>query len=500
MIRKKSTKPPKSPEQPKGSWLFVHPVYIIEMMSRYLFLLLVPIIHAGWQMLRTWQGGEIFSFLSSIRLSLLMLVLVTLLGIYRWWRISFLCTEEGIYIRKGIVLKSHQYLAYCHITSVCLYRPWYFKPLGAVRVRIDTEGGLPNHADFAITLTTKQAAFVAARFKRPLLDKARSRHRYTPRGRTLALFALLSSNSVAGAIYLIAVGPNISRVVGQDLTGQLVDQVGALVAVTSVVPPIITTLFLLVGGTWFVSFCRNLLKTMRFGAVRQGTLMEIESGLIDRQRTTLCCARIRTLLFVQNFMTLLMGVSVVRLFCTGYGIKHGDHNLLIPMATKRTILENMKLLLPEFSVLRATIKPKRQAVWRFLFLPVCVMALVFVFFFWLQWVFDSFDQTMLLLCIFAEIPLAVWAITRGYGLFHNGVGADDKGISFYTTKGFVILQGCIPHAMISKIGYEQDLFQRKVAACDLVIWLYGEGRHRITITNLDLAETRRWIQTIHQDG
>lgn len=482
-----------------------HPINILEKTSKYLILLLLPILRTLWVAIRTFQTGQIFSWFESVWLTLLVVTLILGLGWYGWYSFTFWYDEDGIYACRGIILKQKWFLPYEQITSVGISYPWYFLPFRAVRLKADTDGGSARTADFSITVVRRVAEEILYSSKLPFSDTKELRHFYIPNNWAIALFSFVSSNSVTGAIYIAASISQLSNIAGKDLTDRLMNQFGQIISYIKFIPPTITVFLIIVAGTWGISFLNNLLSNLRFCVSRRSDVLEIEAGLVTRRKISIQTGHINALVLRQSLLTHLFGLYSATILCTGYGQKMGESNMLMPADSSHGIGHNLAMLLPEFPMCRSTLRPKRETLSRFLFPPIMLICVWAVLFGGSMFFLPAFRRTLLTLLIISEIPSIWWLLYKWYAFYHTGIGFGEKALSVYYTFGFRILRGTIPYEKITKVVCSQTLFQKVTKCCNVYLYLYGESRHRINIINLDLEEVRQKMpfpmtEKFYEDG
>lgn len=470
-----------------------HPINILEKTSKYLILLLLPILRTLWAAIRTFQTGEIFSWFESVWMTLLVVALILALGWYGWYSFTFSYEENGISACRGVLLKQKWFLPYEQITSVSITYPWYFLPFRAVRLKADTDGGSTRTADFSVTVVRHIAEDILYSSKLPFSDTKELRHFYIPNNWAIALFSFLSSNSVTGAIYFAASVSQLSNFVGKDLTDRLMNQFGTLVSFFKFIPPAVTVFILIVVGTWGISFLNNLFSNLRFCVSRRSDVLEIEAGIFTRRKISIQTGHINALILRQSLLTHLFRLHSASILCTGYGQKMGENNMLMPADSSHGIGRNLAMLLPEFPMGKNTLRPKRATLSRFLFPPIMLIASLAVLFGSSLFFLEAFRRTLLALWVIAEIPSIWWLLYKWYAFYHTGLGFGAKAVSIHYTFGFRILRGSIPYEKITKVVCSQSLFQKVTHCCNVYFYLYGESRHRINIMNLDFEEVRQLL-------
>ena len=143
-----------------------NPINILERTSKYLILLLLPLVRTVWELFVSFQFDLVYSWLSSVRWTLIVVWIILALGWYEWYRFRFSFEPYGLLVLRGIFLQKELKLRYAAVTSVSLVAPWYYRPFGIVRLAFDTDAGNSARTDFSITIRdlklSNGAGFVVA--------------------------------------------------------------------------------------------------------------------------------------------------------------------------------------------------------------------------------------------------------------------------------------------------------------------------------------------------
>lgn len=469
-----------------------HPVNILENTSRFLILLLLPIIRALWAAF--WTGG-FYTWLSGAWFDLLILAVILGLGVYSWYIYVFSFNSDGIYVRKGVWFRQQRFLAFEEMTAVSIETPWYYRPFHIVHLKADTDGGSPATADFSITVKADVADNLMLYSKLPFSETTQLKRFYIPGNLYIAIFSLLTSSTLTGAIYLAASVSQIGDIFGKDIQDRIVTGITKIVErIAFGLPPVAAYIAYAILGCWLVSFVRNLLQHMRFTASRRGDLLDVQSGLLTRRRFSITVTRINSLTIRQSLITKLLGLFSVFVYCTGYGKAKDEMSVLMPAGAAKDLHANLAMLLPEIQRAPRRIKPKLVNLSRFLIPPgtliLCVAAAGLVGAYFLP----SFKTTLFFLTVIVEIPSVWWLIVKIYAFFASGIGANEKVVTLYYTYGFRINTVVIPREKISKIEISQTLFQISTKCCDVTFCTYGEGQKRYKVLNQYLPDVRYLLE------
>lgn len=457
-----------------------HPVNILENTSRFLILLLLPLIRA----LIVTQAG--FSeWLAGAWFDLLVVGVILSLGVTRWYSYTFQLQPEGIMIRKGIFLRQERFLPFASITVISSRAPWYYRPIRAVRLTADTDGGRTAQPDFSITVRRELALRIADAARARLIPERSFRRTYIPRNLYIVFFSFLTSNSLTGVLYLWAALSQAENIFGAPLRAQLFRTFTELAEWYSFgLPPFFAILAYFILGCWLLSFLQNMQQHLRFSTVRYGGALVVRSGLFSLRQHTVAVSRINFLTLRQSLFSKLLGLMSVFIHCTGYGKNKDELAVLLPSGRKREILNNLKLLLPEIPLVKKQIRPRLQYLSRFLIPPLTLCLAVLAAGLAALYLISGYDRVLVFLLVICEIPCLWWLVVKLFAFFHTGIGVSDQALTIYYTRAYQVITCSIPREKITKITLQQTLFQLPTQCCDVMIYTWGEGIQRQKVINL----------------
>lgn len=472
-----------------------HPINILENTSKYLILLLFPLVRA----LFASQDG-FTAWLSGAWFDLLIIGVILGLGIYQWYSFTFRIDNNGIYIEKGIFLKQNRNLPFCNMTAISIEHPWYFLPFRAVRVRADTDGGSPKRSDFAITVKSSLSDELLWTSKIPFVSEPDLIKTYVPRNLYIVFFSFLTSNSITGVFYLYATISQAGKILGKEFSEKLMNTFAELAMLISFgLPPVFAMIAYIILGCWGISFLLNMERHLRFSTSRRGGTLDIKTGLFSRHHYSITVKRINFLLIRQSLLSKLFGFMSVFIHCTGYGKEKNELSVLFPAGMKHDIQSNLALILPDIPFAPKQIKSKLLYLSRFLVPPGCLVLGVLALGLLAVYEFPDFKGLFLFLLIIAEIPCVWWLFVKIFSFFFTGIGVSDDVITIYYTYGYQILSCSIPRHKISKIEISQSLFQLTTQCCDVLFYTYAEHVKRQRVPSLYLPQVMELLKLDQKD-
>ncbi len=476
--------------------LHAHPINILENTSKYLILLLLPLLRALATSIFVWSQDErwFYTWIAGAWFDLMILGIMLGLGIYQWFRYTFSFNDNGIYIQKGIFFLKKRYLAFAKLTAVSFELPWYYRPIKVVHLTADTDGGSSVHPDFSITIHQSIAERILSYSKEPFVQVNQIKRGYIPSNFYVAIFSLLTSNSITGVLYISTAISQVGNIFGQDIGERIVNNFTRIANILAFgLPPAAAILGYTILGCWLISFSINLVKHLRFSVSREGKVVEINAGIFSKRRFSIATERINSLTIRQSLMSKLFGFFSVFIHCTGYGKAKNELSVLMPSGEETELKTNLLMLIPEIPITSRQIKPKLVNLSRFLIPPftgiLCVIGggLLGIHF------LPIFSTTIICFMLIIGIPFVWWFIVKFYSFFFTGIGVSQDVITIFYTSGFRIMTSSLPKNKITKIETSQTLFQITTKCCDVTFYSYAEGQKKQKVVNMNLPEVKKLL-------
>lgn len=466
-----------------------HPVNILENTSRFLILLLFPLLRALLTIFLS--GGSLYAWLKGAWFDIMTLLLIVGLGLIAWFQYGFRLEDDGIRLKKGIFLVKYRFLPYRKLSVLSVERPWYLLLFRAVRVRADTDGGIPTLPDFSITVHKDEIPSLIRLANAPFVNYSEMKRVYLPKNMNIALLSFVASNTLTGVIFVSTFVSGAGKVLGGQFENRLLQQLTALSQTLAFgIPPAAAMLAFVILGGWLVAFVLNLIRHLRFSATRQGGSLNVVSGLITRREYWLAVQRINLIELHQTLLTKLFGFYSAFVHCNGYGKEKDELSVLMPSAESTDLTRNLELLLPEIPLCKPKIRPKIKYLSRFLIPPVTWIGVVSALWLAASWLFPYLNEILWYMGLMAEIPCVWYLLVKIVSYFHTGVGVSENAYTFCYTYIYRIKTIAVPKQRIVRLQIRRSLFQVMSGCCDLVIYTYSEGHKRHVVPNLEFNEAR----------
>ncbi len=414
-----------------------HPIDIFLSTARFLGLLIFPLLRAAYSLLFTMD--RLYDWLAGAWLDILTVLLIIGLGILRWYRMAYRLEPHGIRVRQGIFISRERFIPYERLSVTSAESPWYLVPIHAVHLSADTDGGFPNEADFSMTVQRKEFLPFLKQCRTPFWNNEEIRRVYLPSNLNIAVLSFIASNSLTGVLFCATFISGIGKVLGTSFERELMTHITTAMQLLAFgIPPIAAILAFTILGGWLISFLRNLVRHLRFSAVRQGGLLEIR--------------------------------------------------ILMPSCDKAELHGNLALLLPEFPLCKPTIRPKLRYLSRFLIPPLSLIAAVGILWFGAWYFFPSIHSIILYLGIMVLIPCVWFLLAKTVSFFHTGIGVRDHVFTLRYSYGLRFKTVSVPVERIVRIDVRQSVFQLTSGCCDVVFYTFSEGSKRHIVPNVSCKE------------
>lgn len=259
-----------------------HPVYSLAILKKPAIVCVVPLLAAL-------RDFDLPALLRALRQEFALLALLLVLGFLLWRQAGWWMENETLCWRRGFFGPAQQSsLSQKDLAWAAVYRAWYLRPIGAVRLEL----GLTSGENLHLFLPRRTAEELAD----TLLPMPPAEHDLTPTPGEKALLALMNCDLLATVLLLAVSFRNSARLLGRRWTDQLAAQGLSAVMAPLVrwMPPglalIAALLFLLGAATLALGFLRTANCTLQLG----GGCIRAAGGILSpttrviRQSAVLC--------------------------------------------------------------------------------------------------------------------------------------------------------------------------------------------------------------------
>lgn len=475
-----------------------HPINILEKTSRFLILLALPVLRAIISGVQAIIQGDIgiiewlYEWGSGSWFDILVVCTIVLLGFLSWFSYVYNLNDEGISIRQGFIFPLYRFISYQKISVITIENTYYLRPFKAAKLSSDTDGGGQKHSDFEITMRRKQVDELIKLTKNAIIRKNSLKKVYLPKNFHIFVLSFLSSNSLTGVLFVYALVAGATKIFGQVVEEMVMEQLTFFASffASDTMPLMAAVLtFLLIFG-WLISFSKNLERHLKFSSIRQGGLINIESGVFTKHEYYIATKRINLVELRQNIITKTFGLYTTLIHSNGYGKKKDELSVLMPAGSNYDITENLKLLVPEIPFSEKQIKPKFKYIRRILMpTTIAILSTSYLTKLLIDY-YPDFSQFISYIGMMFSAGFGLYFVVKVISFFHTGIGVNSKSYTLYYTKGLQILTIAVPKKRIVKTRIKRTFFQLGAGSCDVIFYTSSEGTLRHKVANMNYNEAK----------
>ena len=467
-----------------------HPITILEFVSKYLFLLLIPVLRGLFYLLTT--SHDFYNWLAGAWVDLLV-VLFILLASYLRWRFQFYrYDEQGLTVRRGVLIRRTVTIPQSSISTLTVEESFYLRPFRAVHLLADTDAGPFQRADCQLTLHREDACGLLERHGREPNLKPRL---YRPRWTELAFLSIIVSNTLTGVVFLATFINKAGELLGEEFQRCLLVGLEGVAGLLAFLPQTGAVLALILMGGWLVGFARNFVRFIRFTVRREEGALTIRSGWLTRRTYSCRVDAVNFLDYRQSILTRMMGLYMVFVQCVGYG-KGGALAVLVPAADTRSCRRTMRMLLPEMAGRPRQIRPPCGSVIRYAMFPFWACLLVPAAAAAACRLFPDWQQLIVFLGLMLALPFVWLLILRIIDCCTAGIAVSSRQLTLRYSRGYTFHTVIVPRERVNYVRIRYSIFQKWAGNCDVLVYTYGEVGHCHKVENLRLQEVRELLRLL----
>ncbi|MDO4608614.1 MAG: PH domain-containing protein [Clostridia bacterium] len=346
-----------------------HPIMILSLMRPYIFVLVLPLVRALIQYVTT---GQIDGLLN---LEIIAFSIVLTIAILSYRAISVTVSDQYLTVKKGIFIKRRAVIELSRLSSVVLRRNIADLLFGSVECAINTEAGRPQKSDFAFKMYIRDTKRL---FAMVYGDEARTTIKFSPT--KIALLAATTSSAFSGMVIGVPVINQLGDLLGVALSDMFLNEINSISSkLDTVFPPIINTISLVLLAAYAISFLTTFLKNVNFKLLSDKNNIEIKSGLIVRRYIVFKKSKVNNVCIEQTPLMRLARRYSMRASIGGYSDKKGEKSVVVPAATYKSLIKELKTQFLQYNVGKNIINPLHTKANRnrFFFAPiVCAFAII----------------------------------------------------------------------------------------------------------------------------
>lgn len=461
-----------------------HPIAMLRFTFRYLYLLLVPLLRSV-PYISTPQG--LYNWVQGTWIDLTVIASLLILPFFAWLGHAYTLDEEQFIIQRGIFFRRISYIPRRHIATLLIERPFYLRPLGAVRLAIDTDAGNRHRADFRLTVSRRRACEILEQ-QQP--DSYRPLHSYQPRWRRMILLSLLTSNSLSGVVLLAITFQQAGILLGEGFQNRVLGELEHAAGYVTIIPRTAALLALMVIAGWCVAALGNIIHHTPFRAVRCADVLTIRTGYVVRRDYSCTVRSVNYTDFRQSLVSRALRLYMVFINCIGYGKVKNTIAVLIPACGGRRAGREISRLLPEFHRHPVEVTPGKLSLLRYCRYPLLGLVLLYPLSMVLQHLFPHWQELIYHMTVMAYIPCIWLLLVKTVDRYSAGLSRRNGMITLRYSRLFTLHTVVVPEDKVVVWRLRQTLWQKLSGRCDLWLYTYNEYRMPHRVCNLPLAQTK----------
>lgn len=460
-----------------------HPIAIPGHIPYYYLLLILPLLRGVWYIrlpdgFPRWLRGTWFD--GGVMAALLVLSAIA------WKQRTYDVSPHRLRLCRGIFYHRTTLVPLRWVTTLTVEQPLWMRPLGAVKVSADTDGGNHKLADLRLTVWRQQAGL--------FLPDAEEGVYLRAKGWRIWLLCLLSSDSFGGLLLLSAALRQSSVILGEGIRHKVMNNLENAADTVAVIPRTAALLILILAIGWVAGTVRHLLRHLPFTLYCRPDTLTIYMGRFTRRIH--CCAMdaINYLDIRQTLVAHLLKVYTVYLNCTGYGKDKNTLAVVIPPA--RRIAEEWSLLFPHRRPCTVTLRPAKGAWLRYLRMPLIVLLSLPLAGQLVGFLFPLWRELAIYLSLLGVIPCLWWGAVRVAAGRIAGVGYHNGQYSLCYPRWLSLHRVTVPKEKVAMIHVRQSLWQRRRGVCNLRIYSNHEFRRPHKVRHLPYNDVQQLLKEV----
>lgn len=463
-----------------------HPITILKYSGKSVWLLIFPLLR-GLQSVKL-EASALYYWVRGVWFDLLVIAVILGVGFLRWRYVTFLAEQDCFRCHSGIFVRREVEIPYRNLASVTAEQPLWLRPLFAVRLKLDTRAGIVKTSNLKLLVRRGDYRAIAQRLNVGTMNVAQSVH-YRPRWWMIAVFSVVFSSSLSGAVYLATFffqsGRTLDRMLETDLaawltamtaevTAEISGRLAVYVRYIEKVPPVIIGIGVALLAAWLLSFLRNMARYIGFRYEQNPRQVRIRTGLFTRRCFFIRSRLVNYLDLRQNLLMKLCCVMSVNLSCAGYGTVKQELPVLIPVIPRRRLMSLDQPALIQPLTARNQFRPSLVGFLKFLWggiLLACAEPLVIAL---LQELWPHLSGYLKFALVMLEIP-TLWLVVVKLGAWlTTGVSLQGNCLCIRYCRGFGFHTILADTSRLAKVSVQISLFQRLNHKCDVRFYFHDQ--------------------------
>lgn len=462
----------------------VHPITIFYNLGRVLYLTIIPVLRGFFVAIQ----GDLANWVQGAWIDILVFLLMIILAVWRWWVVVYSYNNHSLTLKTGWIVRSEISIPWVNITTVSVIESFYLRPFRAAKLRADTIGGSEGKADFTLLVSGKEAT--------EMLDRLRSAderitgkpRQYEPKTSSILSLALLTSNSLAGILFISAFVSQSGKLLGREFSDMIIGTFEEVARVLAFgVPPAAAAIAYILLAGWLIGFLLTFCRYKNFSIQRGKYALNIGGGVFTNRQYCISVSDITFLDIRQSVITKAIRLYSLYISAVGYGKQKDDISCIIPTEDHETFTQVREYLFGAFSPEKRQIAPAKRGFMRFIGIPLALCAALPLAMFILIFIHPSWRGFILFTGCMSTVPAVFFLVVRIIDFSTSGIAKVDGYLTLRYSKGFTLHTVIVPIDKVVCTEFRQSILQKPRNNCDLIISTRAETKsvHRCRNLNRD---------------
>lgn len=475
-----------------------HPLKILAYASKSIWLLIFPLLrglktaHIDPDFFYNWIKGAWFD--------ILVLLIILGYGYIRWFTTWIRFSEADISRSTTIIAKMETLIPMKNISAITEEHTMMLRPFKAVRIRIDTDGGVFNSSDMVLIMR-KSDSRQLRHLKSTDNTGTKKSFEIRPKMISIIFFSFLFSNSISGMLFISAFFFQLGMASKDLLENELktaLDQLTGHVAAkfASSISPVAITLAIIIIITWLMSFVANIFRYSGFSMRKKYGIIKVRMGAVTRRQHHFVPKKINYVDMRQNLIMKLFKKTSLNISCSGYGKKKNQIPVLLPILSRRQANRALDILEFGKKIKKRSVKAFKFDVLTYLGYPLlfCIgIPLISSFITDIFPITRDFVQPFEIMFL---IPSAWMAIVKLIALMTTGITIDRDFICIRYSRFFTFHTVLADRSKLVKIQIVQNPFQRIFKRCRLDFYFNCEQPKNNKLQSIRLSDAEKIIEVL----
>lgn len=458
-----------------------HPIAIFAFLYRFIFLLILPLLRG----FLTALSGNIFDWAKGAWFDIIVVILIIALAILKWWTFSYIMDTDGIAYKSGIFMRQSTFIPAHRISMLATLKPFWLRPFGICKLRLDTIAKHPRKADLVFYLRYRDAQRLMLMHMPPGIQSSQAKI-YRPPMYSVVFLSLFTSNTFIGVMFISTFVSQAGKIIGSTMSDLLVYTFEEIIRkIAFGIPPIAAWIAVVLTSGWGIAFLMNLLQTKNLKTTRINGLVHISGGVLVEKEYLIDMRDLSYIDIRQSLLTRAFRLYSVYLTAIGTGKDKSDIAAIIPFAREKHVMKQLSRLLPNYQPEAPQLRPNRGALLKFIIAPFWPCLLLPILTAYLHHIFPVWGNIILFAGLMLCVPSYWFLGVRIMDFLSSGASRQGDCYTLRYSNLFYLHTIVLHRDQIAHVNMRQSILQRRTNKCDIVISSRAEGRKTHHLRNLD---------------